>query len=332
MGWAAQRSWSAGKAAGVWRRRLSGTFFVCWAVTGVVLAEQRVDSTGPSGTVWVETALQADAWPWRALQPSGSSGSRDRPRPLGPSLSVPGPVPAPPLTLGKAQLLRWGLGTPEDLDRVLVFRCGGPSPLGPQPPCSPPQGWSWALLQPAPPMLQRPLTELEGPSSRRRIWAGDPHQLHVLRSKLGRPCRDWTCLQLWEEPTGRKRALTGPQGAPGLCSASAASLDTALGRVPPAPGAPGGTGWGAWRGEPGACWGLPEASQGLGTQGWRQPVGVADAAGRGASRTGLRSLGSLSPADGHLLPGSAPLTTTPLGSQAPCPHPRSSRILTRGIV
>lgn len=89
---------------------------------------------------------------------------------------------------------------------------------------------------------------------------------------------------------------------------------------------------GSLEGRARGCWGLPEASQGLGTQGWRQPVGVADAAGRGASRTGLRSLGSLLPADGHLLPGSAPLTTTLLGSQAPRPHPRSSRILTRGIV
>lgn len=48
--------------------------------------------------------------------------------------SVLGPRPALPLTLGKAQLLWWGLVTPEDLDRVLVFRCGGPSPLGSQPP------------------------------------------------------------------------------------------------------------------------------------------------------------------------------------------------------
>ena len=114
----------------------------------------------------------------------------------------------------------------------------------------------------------------------------------------------------------------------------AASLDTVLGRVPPAPGAPGGTGWnrvgsseGRARGALGAAQGLPGAGHtGLETAGWG-----CGCPGRWGCVPGRAQVLGI-PVPCRLPPGSAPLTTAPLGSQDPRPHPRSSRILTRGVV
>ena len=191
------------------------------------------------------------------------------------------------------------------------------------------------LLQPAPLMLQRSCMELEGLSSRRRIWAGETHTSFTSRG-AGRagPAEAGQVFSFGRSRQAENGLLTGPQGAPRPCSESAASLDTVLGRVPPAPGAPGGPGWnrvgsseGRSRGALGAAQGLPGAGHtGLETAGWG-----CGCPGRWGCVPGRAQVLGI-PVPCRLPPGSAPLTTAPLGSQDPRPHPRSSRILTRGVV
>lgn len=100
-----------------------------------------------------------------------------------------------------------------------------------------------ALLQPASLMLRRSRVELEGLSSRRRIWAGETHTSFMSRGAgQASPAEAGQVFSFGRSRQAENGLLTGPQGAPRLCSESAASLDTVLGRVPPAPGVPGGTG------------------------------------------------------------------------------------------
>lgn len=86
MGWAAQAM-----KAGLQARLLEsggqalGTFMPSAPRRdGVVLAEQEVDSTGPSGTVWVETGAAGRPGPGGLCSPAAPP-ARICPRPLGPS-------------------------------------------------------------------------------------------------------------------------------------------------------------------------------------------------------------------------------------------------------
>ena len=207
-------------------------------MTGVELAEQRVDSTGPSGTVRLETVLRAGSAAQRLLWipgsplPTGSltlsSGAQACSSPDFGESAAPVVGPGDPRGSGQgASVHMWRAKSPRvSAAPALLLRLG-----------------AGALLQPASLMLRRSRVELEGLSSRRRIWAGETHTSFTSRG-AGRasPAEAGQVFSFGRSRQAENGLLMGPQGAPRLCSESAASLDTVLGRVPPAPGAPGGTG------------------------------------------------------------------------------------------
>lgn len=155
---------------------------------------------------------------WRRCcrQTPGPGGLCSPVAPLDPGIALPtlalssGPRPGPPRTLGKAQLLRWGLVTPENLDPALVLRCERPSAWGLSCPRPPSQTWSWGTFTARP--SDAPNITHEAGRARLQethLGAGNPHQLHLPRSRPGRRCTGQVRLQPWGELTIRKRASHG---------------------------------------------------------------------------------------------------------------------------
>ena len=215
----------------------------------------------------MEMVLQADTWPCGPCSPVATLDPGIAP----PTGSLPlssGPRPGLPLTLGKAQLLRGSLVTPEDLDRALVLRCGGPSARGLSRPRPPPQTWSWGTFIARP--SDAPKITHEAGRARLQemhLGAGNPHQLRVSRSRPASAAEARCVFSSGgadSQKTGFSRVHTELQGS----VHSRLHLWTKRWGGPRQPrgrqGERGGTGWGAWRGpgEPGVGWGLPEASRG----------------------------------------------------------------------
>ena len=207
--------------------------------------------------------------------------------------------------------------TPEDLDRALVSGVEGPALGFSAAPALLLRHGAGALLQPAPLMLQRSPMRLEGLGSRRRIWARETHASFTFRGAgrpaLQRPGASSALGGADSQKTGFSRVHTELQGS----VHSWLRLWTKRWGGPASPGGARGS-----RAEQGGELGGGQESQGRVGRCPRPP---------GAGHAGPETAGRARPGQGSVpgipgpcqlrrlprgFPGSAPLTTRPLGSQA----------------